>query len=123
MGGAPDLSRLEETVRRAGESLVGIAGNKSAKQEMLRDIFRMNHEIGRIAREFPSIAPALREMQLEVNFVTIRSRGTNRKKRGLGLREVDVLATEGQGLPGSDPRRTRADAQKGLIARRRICPR
>jgi len=89
LGGAPDLSRLEETVQRAGESLVGMGGNKLAKQEMLRGIFRINHEIGRIAREFPSIAPALREMQLEVNFVTIRVKRDEPEEARAGFERVE----------------------------------
>ncbi len=88
MGGEPDLSRLEDAVQRAGESLAAAGASKSAKQETLRGIFRMNHEIGRIAREFPSITPALREMQLDVNFVTIRVKRDEPEEARAGFERV-----------------------------------
>ena len=44
----------------------------SGKQEALKDVFRVNHEIGRISRSFTHLAPALREVQLQVNFTTIQ---------------------------------------------------
>ena len=49
-----------------------MTGEGPAKKEGLKDVFRMNHEMGRIAREFPALAPRLREMQLEVNSMTIQ---------------------------------------------------
>lgn len=58
-------------MRRVGEALEGIIKDGSPKQAALKDVFRLNHEIGRMARESPSLAPALREMQLEINYVTI----------------------------------------------------
>jgi hypothetical protein len=55
-----------------GESLAQGAGDATQKHAVLRDIFRVNHETGRIARKYPDMGPALRDLQTEVNFVTIQ---------------------------------------------------
>jgi hypothetical protein len=62
-----------------GDSLTKAVTDETLKQAVLKDVFRVNHEIGRIAREFPYMGPALRDTQLEVNFVTIQA-----KRGGLG---------------------------------------
>jgi hypothetical protein len=84
LGLVPDLDRLEEAVRKLGDSLIEAVMDATQKQVVLKDVFRVNHEIGKIAREFPFMEPALRDMQLEVNFVTIQA-----KRGGMGQ------ATEG----------------------------
>jgi hypothetical protein len=72
LGRVPDFRFLEETLLAAGETLRAMTGDGPAKKEVLKDVFRINHEMGRIAREFPTLAPGLREMQLEVNSMTIQ---------------------------------------------------
>jgi len=72
LGRVPDFRLLEDALLAAGESLRAMTGDGPAKKEGLKDVFRMNHEMGRIAREFPALAPRLREMQLEVNSMTIQ---------------------------------------------------
>jgi len=76
----PDFRPLEGALLAVGESLNVRSGEGSAKKEVLRDIFRLNHEIGRLAREFPTIAQALREMQLDVNSVTIEIKRDDREQ-------------------------------------------
>jgi hypothetical protein len=58
-------------VRRIGDALDGTIGRGSPKQDVLKEVFRLNHAMGRMARESPSLGPALRDIQLEVNFMTI----------------------------------------------------
>jgi hypothetical protein len=72
LGRVPDFRLLEQTVLAAGESIRATSGDGPAKNEALKDVFRINHEMGRMARDFPAIAPGLREMQLEVNSMTIQ---------------------------------------------------
>ncbi|MDA4113145.1 MAG: hypothetical protein OK474_03775 [Thaumarchaeota archaeon] len=114
MGRAPDLDRLEEAVRKMGGSLTKEVEDAMQKQAVLKDVFRVNHEIGRIAREFPSMGPVLRDMQLEVNFVTIQT-----KRGGLGQ------AREGYGrvLASLDKVRsalTRASRDESLVLRKNL---
>ena len=87
MGRVPDLARLEEAVGKMGYSLTEVVVDAARrKQAVLKDVFRVNHEIGRIAREFSSVELALRDMQLEVNFVTIQVKrgGLDQAREGYG---------------------------------------
>lgn len=65
------LDRLDLAVRSMGGSLRAMEVAADAKREVLRGIFRIDDEIGRAARGFPPLEPALREMQLEVNSMTM----------------------------------------------------
>jgi hypothetical protein len=98
------LERLGFLVRRMGESLAGAAGDATQKHAVLRDVFRVNHEMGRIAREFPSMGPALRDLQTEVNFVTIQVKrgGFDEAREGFG-RVVASLGRVGSAGTGDSP--------------------
>jgi hypothetical protein len=70
-----------------GDSLTEAAVDATGRtQAVLRDVFMVNNEIGRIARQFSSMEPALRDMQLEVNFVTIQIKrgGLDQAREGYG---------------------------------------
>jgi hypothetical protein len=54
---------------RASVGALGTEG--TGKQDALKGIFRVNREIGRLSMEFGRMRPVLRELQLEVNLVTI----------------------------------------------------
>jgi hypothetical protein len=88
LGQVPELDHLEEALRRTGDSLEEMIRDGSTKQATLKEIFGINNEIGRMAREFPSMGPALREMQLEVNFVTIQVKRSELNLARDGLERV-----------------------------------
>jgi hypothetical protein len=100
------LERLDGAVRRMGESLAQGAGDATQKHAVLRNIFRVNHETGRIARESPSMGPALRDLQMEVNFVTIQVKGGgfDQAREGFGrvvaslerVRSADMEGSRGE---------------------------
>ncbi len=86
MGRVPDFRLLEDALLATGKSLH--AGDGPAKAEILRDVFRMNHEMGRMARGFPALAPSLREMQLEVNSMTVHIKREERGSARVALEKV-----------------------------------
>jgi len=102
------LERLDGAVRRMGESLAEAAGDETQKHAVLRDVFRVNHEMGRIAREFPSMGPALRDLQMEVNFVTIQVKRAGFDQAREGFARVvasleRVRSTNTGDSPGESP--------------------
>jgi hypothetical protein len=87
-----------------GDSLTdAVADATGKKQAVLKDVFRVNHEIGRIAREFSSMEPALRDMQLEVNFVTIQVKrgGLDQAREGYGRVVASLDKVRGAGASAS----------------------
>jgi hypothetical protein len=88
MARAPDLGRLEEAVSRVGKSVRGVIDAGQSKQAALGEVFRLNNEIGRMAREHPWLAPALKEMQLEVNLLTIQLKRDQPDAASLGVERM-----------------------------------
>jgi hypothetical protein len=97
-----------------GDSLTEVVVDATQKQAVLKDVFRVNNEIGRIAREFPSIESALRDMQVEVNFVTIQAKrgGLDQAREGYGR----VVAS----LDKVRDARTRASRDESLELRKNL---
>ena len=75
MGRTPEFDGLDEALRRLGASIAALGSDGSGKQTALEDIFRVNQEIGRLARAFRQMTPALRELQLKVNATTVLVKG------------------------------------------------
>ena len=68
----PELGRLEDAYAKVVNSLEEVAKGRLQVQAALREVFGLNQEIGRMARESPELAPPLRDMQLEVNAFTVQ---------------------------------------------------
>ncbi len=51
----------------------------------LEHVFRVNQEVGRIARSFAWTRPVLRDLQLEVNFTTIQIKKNRPTEAAEGL--------------------------------------
>lgn len=67
----PDLDALHAALERLCHSVGALGADGAGRQEALKDVFRVNREIGRLAMDFGWMRPVLREVQLEVNLVTV----------------------------------------------------
>lgn len=56
-------------VKSSAERAVG--GHESSKDQSFQDIFALNNEIGRLARERPTTMARMRELQACVNMITV----------------------------------------------------
>jgi hypothetical protein len=46
-------------------------GDETSKDQSFQDIFALNNEIGRLARESPEARPRMKELQAYVNMITV----------------------------------------------------
>jgi hypothetical protein len=98
-----------------GDSLTEPALHATGRnQAVLKDVFVVNNEIGRIAREFSSIEPALRDMQLEVNFVTIQVKRGDLDQAREGYGRVAASLDRVRGALASASRDERTPLRKNL---------
>jgi hypothetical protein len=67
----PRLAELQRLLAELRTGLVGAEKDGQDNQMTLQAIFRTNNELGRVAREDPSLRPALVELQLRLNSVTV----------------------------------------------------
>ena len=103
-----ELDALESAVSRLADSIAGLSDDGSGRQDALKDVFRINQEIGRIARSLDWMAPALRDMQLEVNLTTIQIKNGRSGSAREAFAKVSssfakVMATQASGRPGREP--------------------
>ena len=56
-------------VRASAERFMG--GDEDSKEQSFQDIFALNNEIGRLARERPMTMPKMKELQAYVNMITV----------------------------------------------------
>jgi hypothetical protein len=88
----PDLDALEAAVGRFGSSVAALGEGGAGRQDVLKDVFRLNREIGRMASDFPRMRPVLREMQLEVNLTTMEvKRGRSQAAKQAAARVATSL--------------------------------
>ena len=85
MPGAPQIGGLEGAVEGLRRVTMKLQSDDERKRA-LKEVFKLNNEIGKLMHEFPSLADSLREMQLSVKLVTIAI------KRGEGDRVAAALA-------------------------------
>ncbi len=57
--------RVKSSARKVME------GDEAAKDQSFQDIFALNNEIGRLARERPKAMPKMKELQACVNAITV----------------------------------------------------
>jgi hypothetical protein len=48
-----------------------LEGDEASKEQSFQDIFALNNEIGRLARERPGTMPKMKELQAYVNMITV----------------------------------------------------
>jgi hypothetical protein len=59
------FSRVKASADRYAE------GDKGSREQSFQDIFALNNEIGRMARELPETMPRMKELQACVNMITV----------------------------------------------------
>jgi hypothetical protein len=56
-------------VKASAEMFMG--GDEASKERSFQDIFALNNEVGRLARERPKTMPMMKELQAYVNMITV----------------------------------------------------
>lgn len=87
-----DIEAAFFRVKSSAEKVMG--GDESYKDQSFQDIFALNNEIGRMARERPGTMAKMRELQAHVNMVTvgIKYGKTADLKEGLSVTEESIKA-------------------------------
>jgi hypothetical protein len=64
-----DIEAAFFRVKSSAEKALG--GDEPSKDQSFQDIFALNNEIGRLARERPTTMPKMKELQAYVNMITV----------------------------------------------------
>jgi hypothetical protein len=64
-----DIEAAFTRVKSSAEKALG--GDESSRDQSFQDIFALNNEIGRLARERPGTMAKMKEMQAYVNMITV----------------------------------------------------
>jgi hypothetical protein len=69
-------------------------GDEASNEQSFQDIFALNNEIGRTAREVPKTMPKMKELQAYVNMITVGLKYGKRDslREGLTLTEESIRA-------------------------------
>lgn len=67
----PELSGLRKLMEELRARVESLSEGSAINQAVLRSMFSVNNELGRLAREDDSVRGALTELQLRLNLVTI----------------------------------------------------
>lgn len=79
---------LSEAVSALGESLDSFSLGGATEIDVFQNIFRLNSELGKLARADPSLRPLLIEIQSRINTVTIEVKGSNAQGAAEAFREA-----------------------------------
>jgi len=73
-----------------------MVGGDDDKDRSFQDIFALNNEIGRLARQKPETMPKMREMQIYVNMITvgIKYGRMAEMREGISLTEGSIEAAK-----------------------------
>jgi hypothetical protein len=87
-----DIEAAFYRVKSSAEGALG--GDEASKEQSFQDIFALNNEIGRLARERPSTMPKMKELQAYVNMITvgIKYGRTADLREGLSVTEESIKA-------------------------------
>ncbi|HVC26944.1 MAG TPA: hypothetical protein VND40_02165 [Nitrososphaerales archaeon] len=79
-------------VKSSAERVMG--GDESSKDRSFQDIFALNNEIGRLARERPGTMARMKELQAYVNMITvgIKYEKAAEVREGLSVTEESIKA-------------------------------
>src|SRR5439155_19427571 len=64
-----DIEAAFSRVKASAERF--IEGDQASRDQSFEDIFALNNEIGRLARELPETMPRMKEIQAFVNMITV----------------------------------------------------
>ena len=64
-----DIEAAFSQVKSSAEKAIG--GDEASKDLSFQDIFALNNAIGRLAREQPGTMPKMKELQGQVNMITV----------------------------------------------------
>jgi len=87
-----EIEAAFQRVKSSAEKVLG--GDEGSKERSFEDIFALNNEIGRLAREAPSTMPKMKELQAYVNMITvgIKYGRTADLREGLSVSEEAIKA-------------------------------
>lgn len=92
---APGMDGIEAAFLRVKSSAERtMAGDPSSRDESFQEIFALNNEIGRVARERPTTMPKMKELQVYVNMITvgIKYGREGDLREGLAVTEASIKA-------------------------------
>jgi hypothetical protein len=64
-----DIEAAFSRVKASAEK--SLEGDEASKEQSFQNIFALNNEIGRTAREMPKTMPKMKELQAYVNMITV----------------------------------------------------
>src|SRR5580700_1067700 len=87
-----DIEAAFFRVKSSAEKALG--GDESSKEQSFQDIFALNNEIGRLARERPATMPKMKELQAYVNMITVGLKYGKAEslREGLSMTEESIRA-------------------------------
>ena len=66
------VDEIEAAFKRVRSSAMRVmGGDEASKDQSFHDIFDLNNEIGRLARDRPKTMPKMKELQSYVNMITV----------------------------------------------------
>jgi len=68
-GRVDEIEAAFSRVKASAERFIG--GDEASKEQSFQEIFALNNEIGRLARERPKTMPKMKELQAYVNMITV----------------------------------------------------
>ncbi len=98
------IEEIEAAFRRVRSSAEkAIRGDEAAKDQSFQDIFALNNEIGKLAREQPDSMPKMKELQVCVNLITVGLKydRTEEVREGISVTEkaIKVLGKQSSSAP------------------------
>jgi len=87
-----EIERAFSRVKASAEKFIG--GDKEWRDQSFQDIFALNNEIGRMARELPKTMPRMKELQAFVNLITVGLKHDKMAelREGLSVTEESIKA-------------------------------
>jgi hypothetical protein len=87
-----DIETAFSRVKASAERFIG--GDKASRDQSFEDIFALNNEIGRMARELPKTMPRMKELQAFVNLITVGLKHDKMAelREGLSVTEESIKA-------------------------------
>jgi hypothetical protein len=88
-----DTDELEASLSRVRAASLEVVEGDAASQDLsLKEIFRLNNVIGKLARTHPEKLPHLKALQGDVNLITVGVKNGRRKDidEGLALTEEAI---------------------------------
>jgi|SRR5438477_3987977 len=87
-----DIEAAFSRVKASAERF--IEGDQASREQSFQDIFALNNEIGRLARELPKTMPRMKELQAFVNLMTVGLKYGRMKelREGLSVTEESIKA-------------------------------